>query len=589
MTGVEVRRTRRLLPLSGALLGVLLLATSLSGCLSVPDSGPVHELRAGAVRTDKGAYPLNPRPPQSGAAPTEVVSGFLEAMLATPISTRVAKEYLTTDYAGSWDPSQRIITYTGHRPAQGEASTTVGLIGANWVDDRGAWRGALRGSAATLRFALAREHGQWRIAKAPNALVVPDWWFQTRYSQRNLYFFDPTARVLVPEPIFAPNGSQLATALVSSLLRGPGAARSNVDRTFLPAGSEGLSVPVIGHTAQINISGSTGTPSAHSQQLMAAQLAWTLRQDPQVEEIRLTIDGRAVKFPDSGPTFGVSSGMQYDPNGFAAGGDLYAVRRGMLEISSDGQPFTKVGGAWGQPHSVRAFAVDPTGNRAAGVTRDGRGLLVGPVVGKGPVTRASFTGRSLLRPAWDLTGRVWVVDRTPSGARVSYLTPAGAAGRSVVRVHIPGVSGANVGHFLVSRDGTRLVAAVRHRDGDQVVVSRLHATASGVITSAARAAAIPYPAQGTIRITDIAWRSPTTVAAVQQLPDTALVNVLTLDGATDVVPGATRSLVNEIDRLVGSPVSGTTLYARSGRSLIDLSNNDDIALARGTGTVSYAG
>jgi len=580
------RPVRRLAAGVVALAGVLLL----SACLSVPDAGPVHELHAKGATSQKEAYPLSPRPPQPGAAPTEIVSGFLEAMLATPISTTVAKEYLESDYAGSWDPSRRIITYAGHRPVQGHRSTSVDLTGANWVDSRGSWRGSLTGADATLHFSLAREDGQWRIAKAPDALIVPNWWFQTRYSQRDLYFFDPTGRVLVPEPVFAPNGSQLATALVSSLLRGPGAGGRNVDRTFLPAGSEGLSVPVIGHTAQISITGNSGSQSPHSLQLMAAQLAWTLRQDPSVRQIRLTIDGRAVKFPDSGPTFSVSSGMQYDPNGFAADDDLYAVRGGSLETSTDGEPFARVEGPWAGPHGIRSVCVDPTGNHAAGVTGDGRRLLIGPLVGKGSVTTVPIAGHDLLRPAWDLTGRLWVLDRTAGGARISYLPDADSATGSFVRLRVPGVTGEDVRRFLVSRDGTRLVAVVRGADGDRVVVSRLRATVGGVITSASPAATVPYPTQGTVRVEDIAWRSPTTIAAVQQLPDTALVSVLSLDGATDVVTATTRSLVNVIDQLVGSPVTGTSLYARSGRTLLDLSGNgDDITLRPGTGATTYAG
>lgn len=579
--------SRRLWWLASALLGVLLL----SGCLSVPDSGPVHEFPARGATSQKEVFPLNPRPPRSGEAPTEIVSGFLEAMLATPISTTVAKQYLQSDYAGSWDPSRRTITYAGHRPAQGHRSASVELVDAHWVDDRGTWRGALSRADATLHFSLAREHGEWRITKAPNALIVPNWWFQTRYAQRSLYFFDPTGRVLVPEPVFAPNGSQLATALVSSLLRGPGDAGRNVVRTFLPAGSEGLSVPVIHHTAQVNITGNTGSQSPHSLQLMAAQLAWTLRQDPSVREIRLTIDGRPAKFPDSGSTFNVSSGMQYDPNGFAAGSDLYAIHRGKLQTSAEGEPFAAVPGEWGSPHDIRAVGIDPGGNRAAGVTTDGRGLLVGQLVRKGAVRPAALTGRDLLRPAWDLTGRLWVLDRSRSGARVSYLPSAAPPedGRSWVSLRVPGITGRDVTSFLVSRDGTRLVAVVHGASGDRLVVSRLRATVNGVIVSASRARSVPFPAQGPVRIRDIAWRSPTTVAAVQQLPDTALVNVLSLDGATPVVPATTRSLVNVINQLVGSPVSGTTLYARSGRSLLDLSGNDDIALPRGTSAVCYAG
>ena len=38
--------------------------------------------------------------------------------------------------------------------------------------------------------------------RAPNALIVPQDWFLNLYRQVSVYFFDPTAQILVPEPVF---------------------------------------------------------------------------------------------------------------------------------------------------------------------------------------------------------------------------------------------------------------------------------------------------------------------------------------------------------------------------------------------------
>ena len=72
--------------------------------------------------------------------------------------------------------------------------------------------------------------------RAPDALIVPDSWFEQRFRQVSLYFFDPSARILVPEPVFVPRGEQLATALTSALLRGPGLALEGISRSFIPEG-----------------------------------------------------------------------------------------------------------------------------------------------------------------------------------------------------------------------------------------------------------------------------------------------------------------------------------------------------------------
>ena len=123
---------------------------------------------------------------------------------------------------------------------------SVTLGDANRLDARGAWRGPRRRGAGHP----ALPDGAQRTASgaspgAPDALIVPQPWFEQRFRQVSLYFFDPTARILVPEPVFVPRGEQQATTLVKALLQGPGAGMGQVERSFIPPGLDvGLSVPV---------------------------------------------------------------------------------------------------------------------------------------------------------------------------------------------------------------------------------------------------------------------------------------------------------------------------------------------------------
>ena len=57
--------------------------------------------------------------------------------------------------------------------------------------------------------------------RPPDALMVPRVWFEEPVPAASLYFFDPTARILVPEPVFVPGGDQVASSLVNGLLAGP--------------------------------------------------------------------------------------------------------------------------------------------------------------------------------------------------------------------------------------------------------------------------------------------------------------------------------------------------------------------------------
>ena len=210
----------------------------LAGCVSVPDSGPVVE--AGDSSDIQADEPpdIVPAPPQSGESASDVVKHFLEAMRASPIDTTVARQFLTQDAAASWNPEQETITYVSTSGPFGSSPLRVKLLETAHFDARGTWLGALPADRRTLRFPMQIEEGEWRIAEAPDALIVDRDWFDQRFQQVSLYFFDLSGTFLVPEPVFLPRGDQLPTALTQRLLAGPPAELRRVERTFVPAGHD---------------------------------------------------------------------------------------------------------------------------------------------------------------------------------------------------------------------------------------------------------------------------------------------------------------------------------------------------------------
>ncbi len=99
--------------------GLALLAVT--GCVRMPDSGPVVETSSDSGdRVDSPIF-INPRPPQSGDSPAAIVKGFLDAMTATPIETTVARKFLTPDAASSWNPELSTIAYGDTSTPQGGA------------------------------------------------------------------------------------------------------------------------------------------------------------------------------------------------------------------------------------------------------------------------------------------------------------------------------------------------------------------------------------------------------------------------------------------------------------------------------------
>lgn len=552
-------------------LGAVCLVTALAGCVRVPDGGPVVEVQ-GKVEASpiEGPY-SDPRPPQPGAAPQDIVQGFLDAMTATPVQTNAALQFLSRNAQASWNP-QKIIVYNNISNPTGSSDVSVRLRRADRIGVRGDWRGALPVADRLMSFPMTLEGDQWRIAKAPNALVVPQLFFERTYQRAQLYFFDPTARVLVPEPTYVPRGGQLVGSLVRGLLRGPKPDLAGVERSFLPPGRAlALSVPVTKTgLAEIVLKGAaSGALSLHSRQLMLAQLAWTLRQAPSVHTFSLTIEGHPVTDGAGNSVFAVDIGAQYDPRRSFASAPLYALHKGLL-VSGPVTGLTPLDGRFGTTaQGIGSFAVSLDGGRVAG-TAPGQ-LLIGRVHGDAPVRRiVGPPGSTFLRPSWDFDRRLWAVEDTADGARVLWVRH--------VREHpitVPGVTGERVSRFLVSRDGSRLVAVIHGAVADRIVVSRIAYDASGRAVDATRAEGLAWRGGGSQRIKAVGWVSPTSFMVLHLLgQDVSEVRTIAVDGSTSVAGAASSTLPGRLFGLATSPVVTQRSYALSRRALVDLSQGD---------------
>lgn len=578
---------RRLLPL------VLVAVLALSGCVSMPDSGPVMESSTtGGVTAPQGPY-INPRPPQAGATRVEVVRGFLNAMTATPVQTNTAREFLSEDAASAWTPEDQTITY-GSVPRVVPSGTNVRmtLSDSDRLDAQGAWQGPVPPSGRTFDIPMSFEDGEWRIDKAPNALIVPESWFADRYRPVSIYYFDPTAATVVPEPVFIPRGKQLASALTQALLLGPGAQLDRVVQSFIPPGLKvNLSVPISDDgIADIALKGDAGNLTSQAIELMMAQFAWTLRQEPAIKSLRVSIDGQPIPLPGSVSAYRVDGGSEYDPAGFRASPLLYGLRNGRV-ASGAGPTIEPVSGPLGDTAlGLRSIAVNLSASTGAGVTDDGTSVLEGAIGTPGASkARTLLSGaRDLLKPAWDFADRLWLVDRTASGARVSW-----ARGDRVRPISVPGITGADVRSFVISRDGTRLVAVVHRRAGDQLLVSRIAHDRGGRVLWATRARSITGPPDGDLPMRAIAWQSPTMLKIMSPFPTNRSIvqlRVAPVDGSP-APDGSSTTAVGRLQQLIGSPSSGDALYGANRSILVNLSAPDRHAaqLAGGTAALTYVG
>ena len=165
----------------------------------------------------------------------------------------------------------------------------------------------------TQRFGLKLVGHQWRIDSLPGIgrvsreLLLSKDFFQLAYQPRNLYYFDPSYKNLVPDPVFLPvNTADPATVLVNALLAEPQGWLESAAYSAFPAGSR--SRPGTDPAGQQDRHrrrehAQDGREPDHLAE-MSAQLVWTLTSTSYgsrtIQAVKLEVNGRAWTPPGSG-------------------------------------------------------------------------------------------------------------------------------------------------------------------------------------------------------------------------------------------------------------------------------------------------
>lgn len=514
---------------------LLLAGGALPGCTTLPESGTIHRQAADLPDQPQEAPYFNPPGPAKDGSPSAIVSGFLVAMQANPLSTSVARGFLSERARTTWQPHQGTVVYEAFSVLPTITGATVRLADTRRLDARGGWRGGSPGRGENLEIRLVSENNQWRIDNPVNALVVPTSFFDRSFTRFNLYFLDQTGRVLLPDPVFIPRGDQTATNLVRGLLAGPGRSIDEISRSALPLRTAlDLSVVVTeSGVAEVPLSREVLQASPGELSLAVDQLAWTLRQVPGVERVRLTVDGAPVPLNGGRIDAPVTSGSELDAAG-TADPVLWGLR-GSRVVDLATTAGGRVDGPLGGPgFSVRALAVSEAPRRTAAVSGDGTTVFVapaGPGSSAAPVSRPVVNGTDVLRPSYDMFGDLWLVDRTRKGARVLLVS-----GEKVRRVQVPGVTGADVAAFSVARDGSRMAVAYAGAPSPPLRVVDILRTDDGTVSGAGRSRTFSAGVTtDEARLIDIGWRDPVTLAVLSRTTaETSQVDFISADGSPTV-------------------------------------------------------
>ncbi|SHI96104.1 Sporulation and spore germination, partial [Nocardiopsis flavescens] len=498
--------SRRLLVFGASALSCLFLTS----CAGVPMTGPVVPGEGGDGSADPygGYVRLLPAGPQPGMNPDGLVGSFLKDMGSFEEDHGAARIYMLPDTGRDWSPDGSVKVFTDLDTVDLETEVSEDGLTASvrmrsalvaTIDEDGKYRPGAPGTLMDETFTLAREEGdpegEWRIRSLPDDLILSQLDVERTHRPFNLYYFNPEGTSLVPDPIYLPvSTDRLAERLLARLGAGATSWLAPAVRSEFPEDTRPR-VTADADSVVVEIDGVGDVDEFR----LGAQIAWTLRQIPDVQEFTLVLDGEEVAFaaadgdsadrPRPASTFWHGVG----PGALRAGVHAYYAHEGQLWSASEWDTDTfgdaeRVPGPLGAGDVLlERFAVSIDESTVAGITLGGE-TVVTSFASPGAEVSEVLDDGVFTELSWDIDGNLWVVEEIgepdeeareeaeqdsadpealpdpappePGSSAVWVLRGA----EEVVRVDVGDLRDESLVHFRVSRDGSR-AAAVTETDG----------------------------------------------------------------------------------------------------------------------------
>lgn len=466
-----------------AVLACAAVATT-AGCSGIPSSSPVRVVRRVPQGEPEPVDPLVVRvaaPPGPNDAPETIVRGYLTAQ-SVPENYVIARRYLAPQV--EWRHGAGAVIWTARRfgdvVRKGATATVpvtldpvVGVVTA-----AGEFRPRTRPLTVTFRLRQVPNAG-WRLAEAPDGVLVSREDVARSFHRATLYWPDPTRR-LVPDPVFLSTAEHPVTATVRALLAGPRSWLAPAVRTAIPRGTELLEPPgVVDRVVTLNFSREVRRATEETLRTLVSQVVWTLTERTEVEAVRLLAEGEPIPVPgrpelrdhrradwaDVSPVPPTADRRLF----FVAGGDVNALD----EAGRLSQPL--------KGRDVESAAVNRAGTMLAAVTRRSGGrqqLLLVDLTGL-QATRVALTADRITAPTWEPGGEaVWVVHTTAATQRVLAVPVGGGPNLTVGAPSLP----SPVTALRLSPEGARAVVVAGPAAEAAAFLLRVQRNASGART-----------------------------------------------------------------------------------------------------------
>ena len=493
-------------------LAVLLLV-SLTGCATLPVSGPVRIGPDLEPPSDSTSFYYSPATPVDGANESEILAGFLAAGTAPQNDYAIAREYLSESIRASWNPNQELliqkstpqVTFTESGIAFVEVEVTAR------VDANGRYEELPAGSTRTLEYALSDQAGQVRISSAPDVTIVIRPVFDVVFRSYSVYFLDQSKSALVPELRWFPANPATGTKLVNALLAGPSDWLKPAVVSAIPTGTV-LSldaVTVQEEVALVDLSARALVASLSDRALMKAQLVATLSQLPTITKVAISIERSAQDIPDS------ELSVKFGPNGtmVALGED------GLKAVSGAATDEIPAGASFFGSREVTNLALSASTSKIAASTSNG--VFETSLDNPGAAVKFLDPRTTLTAIQYDQLGKLWLV----SGSQVSVDSKPLSASW---------LSGQSISAFALSPEGSRAAMIVGQGASSQVLLTSVIRNQAG--TPIELASPITLVAELS-NPTLVSWFDQVTLSIFTSQSDSSNVTLVEIGGGTRLVQG----------------------------------------------------
>ena len=484
------------------LIAVALLL-ALTGCATLPISGPVRIGPDLTPNTDVESFYYSPSGPIEGASKAEILSGFLAAGTGPQNDYAVAREYLSESIRASWNPNLEVLVQRqSAKVTIGDDDTAELEVDVSaQIDSDGRYETKPQGTSRILNYTFVREGNQWRLSSAPDTTVLIRPVFEVVFRDYSIYFVDRQKRSLVPELRWFPATAATGTKLVNALLKGPSSWLRPAVISAIPNGTR-LSIDAVtveNGVALVDLTARALVASLADRSLLKAQLDATLSQLQNVQSVAISIERSSQEITD--PTAALR----------AEGSRALVVLgdQGLEAVVSAETDFLNSGADFFELNPTTNISITKQSSWLAALTP--AGVIKTSSIDPGVAALLVDARAGIVGIEFDRQDYLWSLGRARGSDVFATFTNGDRT-----RVQAPWLTSEAVRGFSISPEGSRIAILVAGAQKNRVLVSAIVRDLSGTPIELAPPIEIGSEIGAP---SHLSWVGPTTVAVVNSTPD----------------------------------------------------------------------